>query len=105
MHTWVIGKSGVGKSTAMERMALDDIESGAGVAFFDPFGNSTQNLLARIPEKRWDDVVLFDPSDLLMPIAFNILDGVREDDEPQVASSVVDAVHSMWQFDVPTSNM
>jgi hypothetical protein len=105
MHTWVIGKSGVGKSTAMERMALDDIERGEGVAFFDPFGNATQNLLARIPESRWDDVVLFDPSDLLMPVAFNILDGVREDDEPQVASSVVDAVHSMWQFDVPTSNM
>lgn len=105
MHTWLIGKSGVGKSTALERWVLDDIEKGEGVAVFDPFGNLSYNILSRIPRERWDDVVLFDPSDRLMPIGFNILHGVAKDDEPQVASSVVDAIHSMWPFDVPTANM
>jgi ATPase subunit of ABC transporter with duplicated ATPase domains len=35
-HMYVIGKSGMGKSTLLENMAIQDIQNGEGLAFIDP---------------------------------------------------------------------
>ena len=37
-HVYVIGKTGVGKTTLLENMAIADIQSGKGVAIIDPHG-------------------------------------------------------------------
>ena len=37
-HMYVIGKAGVGKTTLMENMAIQDILSGEGVGIVDPHG-------------------------------------------------------------------
>ena len=37
-HTYLIGKTGMGKSTVLENMAIQDIENGNGFAFIDPHG-------------------------------------------------------------------
>ena len=63
-HTWVIGKTGVGKSTALIRWAVDDILAGEGVAFFDPHGDAAEEILSRVPRRRREDVLYFNPSDL-----------------------------------------
>jgi DNA helicase HerA-like ATPase len=62
-HMYLVGKTGVGKSTLMEIMVLQDIEAGRGVCLVDPHGDLVEAVLARIPPHRADDVVLFDPSD------------------------------------------
>jgi type IV secretory pathway VirB4 component len=38
-HMYVIGKSGVGKSTMLENMAIQDIQNGEGIAVLDPHGS------------------------------------------------------------------
>jgi ABC-type phosphate/phosphonate transport system ATPase subunit len=38
-HVYVIGKTGTGKSTLLETMALQDLESGNGFALIDPHGD------------------------------------------------------------------
>ncbi len=43
-HVYVIGKTGTGKSTLIETMALQDLERGNGFALIDPHGD----LVARI---------------------------------------------------------
>ena len=48
-HTWVIGKTGHGKSAAMKRWALDDIYNGDGIAYIDPHGDDAEDLLRYIP--------------------------------------------------------
>ena len=35
-HTYIIGKSGTGKTTLISNMAIDDIRKGRGVAVIDP---------------------------------------------------------------------
>jgi hypothetical protein len=95
-HTWVLGKSGAGKTTALLRWAIDDIHAGDGVAFFDLHGDAAQELLCYVPRHRRGDVLFYDPSDRDYPIGFNILDSVPDENKPFVASSVVDTFKSIW---------
>lgn len=45
-HTYIVGKTGMGKSSLMERMAQYDIEQGYAVIFIDPKGDSVKKLYA-----------------------------------------------------------
>lgn len=73
-HVYVVGKSGTGKSTLLQNMAIDDITEGRGVAVVDPHGEYVDYVLERIPDGRVEDVIVFDPSDKEYPIGFNILE-------------------------------
>ena len=95
-HTWVLGKSGVGKSTALINWALQDINNGEGLAFFDPHGDAAEEILLHIPKPRRNDVIIFNPADRNFPVAFNILNNILPDRRPFVASSVVDCFKSIW---------
>ena len=59
-HVYVIGKTGMGKSTILENMAVQDIQSGNGMAFVDPHGKSADLLLEYVPQERIKDVIYFD---------------------------------------------
>lgn len=62
-HVHLIGRPGMGKSSAMEHMVLHDIARGQGVAVLDPHGLLVQRLLALIPPEHADRVIYFDPGD------------------------------------------
>ena len=87
-HCHVVGASGTGKSTLMVSMMLEDIEEGHGVAVLDPHGDLVDELLARIPAKRHDDVVLFDPSDSEFVVGWNILGAGSELERELLASDL-----------------
>ena len=63
-HMYVIGKTGMGKTTLPLNMAIQDIRNGEGVAFLDPHGLTVETLLDFIPEERIKDVVYFAPFDM-----------------------------------------
>ncbi|MCR4260725.1 MAG: type IV secretory system conjugative DNA transfer family protein, partial [Candidatus Colwellbacteria bacterium] len=44
-HTYIIGKTGSGKSVLLENMIIDDIRDGRGVGFLDPHGESAETIL------------------------------------------------------------
>ncbi len=73
-HMYMVGKTGVGKSTIFQNMCLQDIKNKKGVCFIDPHGESIDWLLKNIPKERLKDVVLFDPSDVNFPFGLNILE-------------------------------
>src|SRR3989338_193827 len=75
-HMYVIGKTGMGKSTMLENMAIQDIQDGYGMAFIDPHGKTAELLLDYIPENRIKDVLYFAPFDSDYPIAFNVMEDV-----------------------------
>ena len=73
-HVNLIGKSGVGKSTLLHRMAHEDIAAGKGVAVVDPHGDLVADILkCSIPAEREGDVVLLDIADEAYPIGLNLL--------------------------------
>lgn len=73
-HTYIVGKSGVGKSVLLTNMAVQDIQNGEGVCVLDPHGDLIEDILQRIPPERAEDVVIFSPSDTERPLSLNLLE-------------------------------
>lgn len=88
-HMYVIGKTGMGKSTFMEGLITADIYDGNGVGVIDPHGETIENILKMIPESRMDDVIVFDPGDIEYPVGFNLLEVRDGDDRSLIADSIV----------------
>ncbi len=95
-HIYVIGKTGVGKSTLLLNMAVSDIEKGKGLCIIDPHGDIAENILHYIPQERIDDVIYFNPKDIEYPIAFNLLKGVHPNFHHLVASGLVSTFKKIW---------
>lgn len=88
-HCHLIGASGTGKSTLLINLILQDIRQGEGLAVLDPHGDLIDELLGRIPEARWDDVILVDPSDEEYPVGFNVLRAHSEVEKNLLGSDLV----------------
>lgn len=95
-HVYVIGKTGMGKSTLLENMAAQDILNGEGMCFVDPHGSGIDNLLDYIPEHRIKDVIYFAPVDTEFPISFNVLESVEADKRHVVVSGLMAAFKKIW---------
>ncbi len=96
-HVYVIGKTGMGKSTLLENMAVQDIKNGEGFAFIDPHGKTAELLLEYIPESRAKDVVYFAPFDMEYPISFNVLEQVDQDKRHLVVAGLMSTFKKIWQ--------
>ncbi len=95
-HMYVIGKTGMGKSTLLENMAIQDIQNGEGFAFIDPHGKTAELLLEYVPEERIKDVLYFAPFDMEYPIAFNVMEDVGIDKRHLVVSGLMSAFKKIW---------
>ncbi len=73
-HTYIIGKSGVGKSKLIANMAIQDILNGEGVCLMDPHGDLIDDVIKRIPPERAEDVIVFSPADMDRPLALNLME-------------------------------
>ncbi len=88
-HSWLLGPSGVGKSTLMGRMVAQDIAAGRGVIVVEPKRDLITEVLSHIPPERIDDVVVLDPSDAIAPVGLNPLAGGNN---PELAADQLLAV-------------
>lgn len=95
-HMYVIGKTGMGKSTLLENLAIQDIRNGEGMAFIDPHGSSADRILEYVPEHRIKDVVYFAPFDMDYPVAFNVMEDVGYDKRHLVVSGLLSAFRKIW---------
>ncbi len=96
-HMYVIGKTGMGKSTLLENMAIQDLRNGEGLAFLDPHGGTIERLLDYIPEDRIKDVVYIAPFDLEHPVAFNVMEDVGYDKRHLVVSGLMATFKKIWE--------
>jgi uncharacterized membrane protein YgcG len=95
-HVYVIGKTGMGKSTLLENMAVQDIQNGEGMAFIDPHGKTAELLLNYVPENRVKDILYFAPFDMENPISFNVLEDVGYDKRHLVVSGLMSTFKKIW---------
>lgn len=96
-HMYVVGKTGTGKSTLIETLVSQDLESGEGLAVFDPHGDLIQRVLSRVPERRRDDLIYFNAPEPQQPLGFNPLENVPVLKRPLAASAVIDAFKKLWE--------
>ncbi len=104
-HMYVIGKTGMGKSTLLENMAIQDIRNGEGIAFIDPHGGTAERILEYVPEHRIKDVIYFAPFDMEHPIAFNVMEDVGYDKRHLVVSGLLSAFKKIWGPDTWSARM
>ncbi len=95
-HMYLIGKTGMGKSTILENMVVEDIWAGRGVAVVDPHGDLAERIMEYIPDERIKDVVYFNPSDIDYPIAFNVVEQVEPHLRHLVASGLIGVFQKLW---------
>jgi type IV secretory pathway TraG/TraD family ATPase VirD4 len=95
-HIYVIGKTGTGKSTLLEGLALQDLAAGRGFALIDPHGDLVERVAARIPAARRPNVIYFNVPDPKQPFGYNPLRRVRADYIPLAASGMMEVFKKMW---------
>ena len=95
-HMYLIGKTGMGKSTVLENMIIDDIRAGHGIAVVDPHGDLVEKIIDFIPDDRIDDIIYFNPSDYEYPIAFNVIERVEPHLRHLVASGLIGVFKKLW---------
>jgi CxxC-x17-CxxC domain-containing protein len=95
-HVYVIGKTGMGKTTLIENMVYSDIIAGHGVCYVDPHGDTAEKMLEWIPTSRINDVIYFNPADLDFPISFNVLEKVSVEHRHLISSGLIGVFKKLW---------
>ena len=94
-HMYLIGKTGVGKSTLLETLARGDLVAGRGFALIDPHGDLAERMRdAAAASGR--DFVYFDAAAPDQPYGYNPLRRVREDKIPLASAGLLDALKKLW---------
>lgn len=95
-HLYVVGKTGLGKSTLLRNLILQDLYAGRGVGLLDPHGDLAREVLDAIPKERTGEVLYFNPGDLARPVGLNLLPKVPPDAAHLVVSGVLSAFRGIW---------
>jgi hypothetical protein len=95
-HLYIIGKTGVGKTTVLRNLIAQDLAAGMGVGLIDPHGDLAEEALDLVPRSRTEDVVYFNPADAKFPIGLNVLRSLPREHGHLVASGVVAALKNVW---------
>lgn len=93
---YIVGKTGMGKSTLLETMILSDIHRGEGLAVLDPHGDLITRVKTRIPQVRQSEVILFAPGDESSTVGLNPLDTNRKATRHLVASELLSVFKKLW---------
>lgn len=95
-HLYIVGKTGLGKSTLMRNLILQDLHAGRGVGLLDPHGDLAREVLSLVPRSRTNEVLHFNPGDLAHPVGLNLLPRVPPDSAHLVVSGVLSAFRGIW---------
>lgn len=93
-HLHVIGPTGVGKSTLLLNLIVQDMQAGRGLAVIEPKGDLIAQVLERVPKRRIDDVVVLDPTDA-QPVGLNPLAAAGRPPE-LVADQLLSVFHGLY---------
>lgn len=95
-HIHIIGQTGVGKSVLQENLAYQDMMDGRGFAFVDPHGDSVEALLSKVPKERVEDVVYFNPSDMMNPIGLNMFEFDHPDQKDFLVQEAISMLYGLY---------
>ena len=95
-HVYAIGKTGVGKSTLLETLALQDLHAQRGFALIDPHGDLVEGIAAQLGAEDAKRVIYLDAPNADQPYGYNPLRRVRTDKIPLAVSGLLETLKKMW---------
>jgi hypothetical protein len=96
LHTYIIGKTGTGKSTLLKTMVMQDINSARGVCLLDPHGDLVQSIVDAIPADRKKDVLYFNIPNAELTLRYNPFKRVSYEKRSLVASGIMEVFKKLW---------
>jgi hypothetical protein len=93
-HIYVVGQTGTGKTTLLSSMFIEDIKAGRGVSIIDPHGDVAESVIGHIPKERLDDLIYFNPGDIMRPMGLNMID--YNFDRPEEKTFIVNEMQSIF---------
>jgi len=95
-HTYIVGKTGTGKSTLMEFMVRQDIARGRGLALLDPHGDLVERVAEWVRRERRTDVIYLNVPDPGGLEVLNPLEDVPLLQRSAMASGLVAALKKVF---------
>lgn len=96
LHTYIIGKTGVGKSTLIHSMIRQDIYHNRGCCVFDPHGDLVTSVFNEIPPERKKDVIHLNIADPNLQFGYNPIKKVSFHKRSLVASGLIEIFRKLW---------
>ena len=93
---YVIGRTGVGKSTLIETMLHQDILRGEGCCLIDPHGDLVSRVADFAKKCGRSDVIYFNAPDPNQPYGYNPLKRVAPDKRSLAASGMLEVFRKTW---------
>jgi len=95
-HTYVLGKTGTGKTNLLLTQILQDIQSNRGVCVFDVHGDLINTVTKHLPQHRLKDVVYLDIPNPNLSFGYNPLKRVSYEKRSLVASGILETFQKLW---------
>lgn len=93
-HTYILGRSGSGKSSLLETLIRQDIASGEGLLLIDPHGDLVSRVKDFVPPYRKRDLIYLDAASPAFGI--NPLEHAPKSFQALAASGFVSALRTIW---------
>jgi hypothetical protein len=97
LHTYIIGKTGTGKTNLLETHILQDIDLERGFCLMDIHGDLIKKIYSYIPSYRMKDVIYLDITDPEHNFKFNPFVKVPYERRPLVASGILEVFEKLWK--------
>ncbi|MCA9606750.1 MAG: type IV secretion system DNA-binding domain-containing protein [Myxococcales bacterium] len=88
-HVWVIGKTGMGKSTLLETLFVAQMDAGHGAGLIDPHGDLAERVIGQVPRHRRNDLLVIDPSAPGRKASLNLVGYKEPADRPLAAAAAL----------------
>ncbi|MCP4181185.1 MAG: type IV secretion system DNA-binding domain-containing protein [bacterium] len=97
LHTYILGKTGTGKTNLLTSLILQDIKNKRGICVFDVHGDLSHTIINYVPSDRKDDVIYLDIADPDLIYRYNPLKRVPVEKRSLVASSLIESFQKLWK--------
>ena len=93
---YMVGKTGVGKSTLLGALIRQDLAGGRGFALLDPHGDLAESIYRQAGSIAPGRVLYLDAADMAQPYGYNPLRRIRYDKIPLAVSGLMETLRKQW---------
>lgn len=97
LHTYIVGKTGTGKTNLLQTQIIQDLDFSRGLCVLDIHGDLITNILAKVPQKRRKDIIYLDITDTHHGYKFNPFISVPFEKRALISSGILDVFQKIWK--------
>ncbi len=95
-HAWVLGKTGMGKSTLLETLIVAQMDAGHGAGLIDPHGDLAERVIGRLPRHRRNDLLVIDPAAPGPKPSLNLVGYTEPSERPFAAAAALSVLRKTF---------